>query len=65
MQRGDGLHPRQINGVVGVLELIKVFSLNGELTYKLWGAVPNAWVGIGEGNGLNVTVFENIRVAHR
>mgnify|MGYP006194335275 CR=1 FL=1 len=48
MKRRDGLHPRQINGVIGVLELIKVLCLNSELTHKLWVAVPNVGVGIGE-----------------
>ncbi len=59
VQSRDGLHPHQVNGVVGVLEFIEMFGLYGKLADELWGAIPNTGVSVGDWDGFEIAVFEN------
>lgn len=64
MKRRDGLHPHQVNGVVGVAKFVQVFGLNGQLPDKLGRAVPHTRCSVGQLDGGQVDVFENVGVAH-
>jgi len=60
VQSRDGLHPHQVNGVVGVLEFIEMFGLYSKLANELRGAIPNTGVSVGDLYRFEIAVFENV-----